>query len=202
MGRYQFTGWCRLGALNQIPDEHCAQWRQAAAALIEAAIPADTKSPDTWPVRATLLPHAQKTLTDHSVGMARIASYLGHSGSHTAARNLQRRIAEARAQELGPEHPDTLTALASLAHWTGQAGDPAGARDHLDRLAQPLQLTRGHYAGNVTAVGDYRDRPAIPGPAHDLRPGRLVLGTYGDRRFAHVSMMGGRPGSRRGAPGP
>jgi hypothetical protein len=31
----------------------------------------------------------------------------------------------------GPEHPDTLTARHNLAWWTGEAGDPAGARDQL-----------------------------------------------------------------------
>jgi hypothetical protein len=30
---------------------------------------------------------------------------------------------------LGSEHPDTLTACANLATWTGEAGDPAAARD-------------------------------------------------------------------------
>jgi hypothetical protein len=58
--------------------------------------------------------------------------------------------------------------------------DAAGEGDPqlLDSLAQPVQLTRGHYVGNVIVVGDYRDRFAMLGPAHDLRPGRLVLGTY------------------------
>ena len=35
---------------------------------------------------------------------------------------------------LGPEHPDTLTARDNLAHWTGQAGDAAGARDQFAAL--------------------------------------------------------------------
>jgi Tetratricopeptide repeat len=120
--------------LNQIPAGHRPQWHRAAAALIEAAIPANTKSPRTWPVCATLLPHAQRVLADHSVGMARIASYLGHSGSHAAARDLQSRIAEACACVHGPENPDTLTARHELAHWTGRAGDPAGARDQFAGL--------------------------------------------------------------------
>ena len=30
---------------------------------------------------------------------------------------------------LGPEHPHTLTTRGNLASWTGQAGDPAAARD-------------------------------------------------------------------------
>ena len=35
---------------------------------------------------------------------------------------------------LGPEHPDTLTAREHLARWTGQAGDPAAARDQFAAL--------------------------------------------------------------------
>ena len=83
-----------------MPAELAGQWRQAAAALIEAAIPADTGLPETWPVCAALLPHAQAALADDSAGMARIANYLGSSGSYAAARDLQRRVLDAR--ETGP----------------------------------------------------------------------------------------------------
>jgi hypothetical protein len=38
----------------------------------------------------------------------------------------------------GPEHTDTLIARASLAYWTGDAGDPAAARDMYPALL-PLQ---------------------------------------------------------------
>ena len=58
---------------DQMPAELARQWRQAAAALIEAAIPGDTELPETWPVCAALLPHAQAALADDSDGMARIA---------------------------------------------------------------------------------------------------------------------------------
>jgi hypothetical protein len=34
----------------------------------------------------------------------------------------------------GPEHPDTLDARRCLAYWTGEAGDPAAARDQLTAL--------------------------------------------------------------------
>ena len=47
---------------DQMPAELARQWRQAAAALIEAAIPDDTDQPETWPVFAALLPHAQAAL--------------------------------------------------------------------------------------------------------------------------------------------
>ena len=114
---------------DQMPADLADQWRRAAAALIEAAIPADTDPPETWPTCAALLPHTQAALPDDSDGMARIAHYLGSSGSYAAARDLQRRVVEVRERVLRPEHPDTLTARGDLARWTGEAGDAAGARD-------------------------------------------------------------------------
>jgi len=114
---------------DQMPAELARQWQHAAAALIENAIPGDTALPETWPVCAQLLPHAQAALADDSAGMARIANYLGNSGSYALARDLQQKVAEAREQILGPEHPATLSARRQLAFWTGQAGDRADAHD-------------------------------------------------------------------------
>jgi hypothetical protein len=39
-----------------------------------------------------------------------------------------------RERVLGPEHPATLDARARLAHWTGEAGDAAAARDQYSAL--------------------------------------------------------------------
>jgi hypothetical protein len=69
--------------------------------------------------------------TDH---MERMTHYLHKMGSYAAARELQQKIAGARGQLLGPEHPDTLTARDRLAIWTGEAGDAAGARDQYAAL--------------------------------------------------------------------
>jgi Tetratricopeptide repeat len=119
---------------DQMPAELADQWRQAAAALIEAAIPGDPDLPETWPVCAVLLPHAQATLADDSDGMARMAHYLGSSGSYVMARDLQRRVLVAWERVLGLEHPDTLTIRHQLATWTGEAGDAAAARDQYAEL--------------------------------------------------------------------
>ena len=54
---------------DQMPSELAREGQQAAAALTEDAIPADTEPPATWPVCAALLPHAQAALTDDSDGM-------------------------------------------------------------------------------------------------------------------------------------
>ena len=129
--------------VDQMPAGLAKEWQQAAAALIEAAIPSDTDQPETWPVCAALLPHARAALSDDSDGTALIANYLGSSGSYATARDLQRRVFDARKRVLGPEHRKTLTARYQLAHWTGEAGDPAAARDMYGELPSVLERVSG-----------------------------------------------------------
>ncbi len=120
--------------LEQMTEELSGAWRQATATVVEAAIPEDPQQPGTWPVFATLLPHAQAALAADSNGMERVAAYLGYSGNHVAARELYRGLLENRVRALGPEHPATLLARAEVAFFTGAAGDAAGARDQLAAL--------------------------------------------------------------------
>ena len=120
--------------IAQMRAELATAWRRAAAVVIEAALPADPRSPDVWHAFALLLPHAQAALADDSNGMWKVADYLGHSGNYPAARDLQQRALQARVQVCGPEHPDTLTARGNLAFWAGLAGDAAGARDQFAAL--------------------------------------------------------------------
>ena len=121
---------------DQMPAGLASQWRQAAAALIEAAIPGDPQLPATWPTYAALVPHARAVLDLTSGGLWQIARYLGFSGSYPAARDLSRQIGDAYKQDeaFGPEHPETLAARRDLAGWTGRAGDAAGARDQFAAL--------------------------------------------------------------------
>ena len=122
--------------LAQASDDTAGQREQAAAALVEAAIPAEPWLPAAWPACAALLPHARAVLGPTSGGMLLIALYLGHSGSYAAARDLFQLIADAYRDHdaYGPEHPDTLSARKNLARWTGQAGDAAVARDQYAAL--------------------------------------------------------------------
>jgi len=115
----------------QLPVGEAEGWGQAAAALVEAAVPADTRLPAAWPVCAVLLPHARAVLDLTSSGIQEIAKYLGFSGSYPAARDLSQLVADAHtgSDAYGPEHRDTLAARHNLALWTGEAGDAAGARD-------------------------------------------------------------------------
>ena len=122
----------------QLPTHVAAAWHQAAAVLIEAALPEDPQRPAAWPDFAALVPHAQAALSPASDGMDNIASYLGFIGNYAAARALEKRVVKARETSLGVECPETLTARANLAYWTGAAGDAAAARDQYATLL-PIQ---------------------------------------------------------------
>jgi uncharacterized protein DUF4062/tetratricopeptide repeat protein len=129
--------------LAQLAGEAAVAWRQAAAALIQAALPGDPEQPADWPVFAALLPHAQAALPPASGGMYTTARYLGAAGNYAAARNLMRQVRQARETELGAEHPDTLAARANLAYYTGVAGDAAGARDQYAALVPVFERVCG-----------------------------------------------------------
>jgi hypothetical protein len=130
--------------LAQLPAGVAAAWRQATAALVGAALPADPPwLPGTWPGYAMLLPHVQAAAPANSAAAAAIADYLGFSGSYSAARASMERVLEAREHTYGPEHPDTLKARGGLAHWAAQAGDPAAARDQLAGLVPVAERVLG-----------------------------------------------------------
>jgi Tetratricopeptide repeat len=120
----------------QLTAPQVGLWRGAAAALTEAAIPADGRLPGAWAACAALLPHARSVLDLTSSGIWQVARSLGYSGSYAAARDLCALIAKAHRDsgDYGPEHPRTLEARAYLAFWTGQAGDTAAARDQYAAL--------------------------------------------------------------------
>jgi hypothetical protein len=91
----------------QVSAQESEQWGRAAAALVDAAIPADTSLPAAWPTCVVLLPHARAVLDPASGGMGRIARYLGYSGSYQAARDLSALVADARrdSDDRGPPAP-------------------------------------------------------------------------------------------------
>jgi hypothetical protein len=135
----------RAVALDQMPADEAASWRQAAGVLLEAAIPTDTELPGSWPTCAVLLPHARAVLDFTSGGMSRVANYLGDSGSYQAARDLFRLIAAGYRDSpaYGAEHPATLAARADLAYFTGMAGDAVAARDLFAALLPIRQKVSG-----------------------------------------------------------
>jgi hypothetical protein len=152
--------------------EAAAQWEQAAAALVEAAVPADPQAPAAWPACAALLPHARAVLDLTSSGIGRIAEYLGHSGSYPAARDLFRLIADAYEADdaYGPDHPDTLKVRRELARWTANAGDAAGARDQLAVLLPASALILGPEHPETLRIR--RDLASWTGQAGDVAGAR------------------------------
>jgi hypothetical protein len=159
--------------LAQMSAEVADQWKQTAAALIEAAIPADTQSPAAWSVCAVLLPHARAVLDLTSGGMWQIAQYLGASGSYLAARDLFQLIIDALAEDdaHGPEHPGVLAARAGLARFTGEAGDAAGARDQYAALLPIEERVLGpEHPSTLTTRGNLA---AWTGEAEDVAESRV-----------------------------
>jgi tetratricopeptide repeat protein len=159
-------------ARDQMPQKLAAEWRRAAAAVVEAAIPRDHKQPENWSDFAALLPHALAALTAYSDGLEGIARYLGFSGSYVPARDLQQRIAEARESVLGPQHPDSLHARANLARWSGAAGNWAAARDQYAALLPVAERVFGsehpetlHLRGNLA---HWTGQAGDPATARDL----------------------------------
>ncbi|MFI6926022.1 tetratricopeptide repeat protein [Nonomuraea spiralis] len=53
----------------------------------------------------------------------------GELGDAAAAREQYAALVPVRERVQGREHPDTLTARANLAYWTGRVGDAVGARE-------------------------------------------------------------------------
>ncbi|WP_435204074.1 tetratricopeptide repeat protein [Micromonospora sp. bgisy143] len=129
--------------LEQIDPDQRQGWQTAATALVEAAIPADTSRREAWPICAQLLPHALALLDPIGVPIWRLARSFGHAGDYPTSVAVWSILAEAHTTQLGPEHPDTLSARHELASWTGDAGDAVAARDLYAQLLPVRQRVSG-----------------------------------------------------------
>ncbi len=156
---------------DKMPAGLASQWRQAAATLIEAAIPSNTDPPETWPTCAVLLPHARALLADKDVGMARLANYLGQQGSYASALELQKRRRDSLKRDLGLQHPDTLIARADVARWTGQAGKHGEACDQFTALQPDVDRLFGaehpEALRNRASVAGWTGEAGNPAAARD-----------------------------------
>ena len=129
-----------------------SHWHQAAAALVDAAIPTDPRDPQAWPAYAALLPHARAVIATTSDAMGRLARYVEESGDYRGARDLWSVIADAHTAAVGPEHPLTVVARCQHARWTGAAGDAVTARDALAALLPLAEDVLGPDAPDTLAV--------------------------------------------------
>jgi len=181
----------------QLTDQEAGHWQQAAAAAVDAAIPADTQIPAAWPECALLLPHARAVLDPTSDGIWRIAQYLGYSGSYLTARDMFTLIASdyQESEDYGPEHPSTLTARASLASWTGQAGDAVGARDQYAALLPVIERVFGpEHPDTLTARASLARWTGQAGDAAGARDQYAALLPVRERVFGpeHPDTLGTR----------
>jgi len=130
-----------------------------------------------------------------------------------AARDLYAELLPISQRMYGPEHPDTLTARAALAKWTGHAGDPVAAATSTPSCCrssscggeQLVVVERGQRQPNVVGqrgrveagakrtVGQQIGVQPVPaGLAHQGRP---VL--FGHTPSTQVPGDGGIAGRRR-----
>ena len=112
---------------------------------------------------------------------------------------------------LGPEHPDTLTARANLARWTGQAGDPAAARDQYAALLPVRERVLGpEHPDTLTAranLAAWTGEAGDPAAARDLFAALLpvferVLGPEHPDTLAARANLAPGPGRRGTRPRP
>ena len=173
----------------QLTPGQAGQWKQAAAAIVGAAIPTDGSPPGAWRACALLLPHARAVLDLTNDGIWQVARGLGYSGSYAAARDMFALIADAHrdSRDYGPEHPETLTARPTSPAGPGRRGRGPGPRPvrrpaarhraglqprpppHPDRPRQPRPLDRGG-GGRSPARQQYAAllpvRERVSGPDH------------------------------------
>jgi Tetratricopeptide repeat len=116
---------------GQVPAGSAVTWRGAAAALVEAALPAQPEDPATWPACAALLPHARAVLDLTSDGMDKVARYLESAGRKRAVLDLCQLIVDAclASSAYGPGHPRTLAARHYFALVSATVDNPTVARD-------------------------------------------------------------------------
>lgn len=156
-------------------------WRDAACALLTAALPEPPATATTLATWHALRPHTQALLDhlppDHPDTLttrSNLARWTGEAGDAAGARDQYARVLEERLRVLGPDHPDTLVARSNLASVTGEAGDAVGARDQYVRLVSDMERVLGpdhpdtlaarnnlaHWTGEAGAVVGARDQYA------------------------------------------
>ncbi|WP_448620824.1 FxSxx-COOH system tetratricopeptide repeat protein [Geodermatophilus sp. URMC 65] len=129
------------------PDRQQATAEQVVE-LLAAASPGDPDDPAGWDAYAQLAPHVLATapLGDHSPASRQLVlhttRYLQAKGDSPGSRALCEQLLDRWRAILGPDHPDTLTAAATLTLALIQLGEVEPARtlgqDTLQRCHQTL----------------------------------------------------------------
>lgn len=140
---------------HRLSDRRERDWSELVAVLLKAAVPKMSDDRETWPACADLLPHVRARLGPRSAELRDLADgYLRYAGQYSMAREVWTEIAYALATDAGrgPEHPETLAARASLAYWTGAAGNVRAARDRCRELLPIVRRVYGSVALRTLSV--------------------------------------------------
>ncbi|MFI0939238.1 FxSxx-COOH system tetratricopeptide repeat protein [Streptomyces sp. NPDC021020] len=130
-GRYGETARAAADALMAVwPSiERDTALAQALRACATALITCTEEGAEHPP--CLFVPNAHPLL--HHLGLS-----LGESGQPAAALAHLRRLADATARHLAPDHPDTLVARVNAAQWQGRSGDALGAAGALTELLDDM----------------------------------------------------------------
>ena len=92
------------------------------------------------------------------------ATSLQDAGQLDTARPLLDRALDIAQDDLGPDHPDTLTTRGNLAHWLGETGQPAQAvAQYRDLLTDFLRVLGPDHPHTLTTRGNLPSGWAWPG---------------------------------------
>ncbi|GLY50187.1 ATP-binding protein [Lentzea sp. NBRC 102530] len=136
---------------NTEPVGDGADWADATAALLLAAVPrppANADKIETWlRLRPHVEHHLRSTPSANSEQTLRLhhwnAQWAGEVGRPSEALKLFEALIPRQVAVLGGAHPDTLRSRHSQAQWTGEAGDFSEAVALFDEVAESWRATSG-----------------------------------------------------------
>jgi glycosyltransferase involved in cell wall biosynthesis len=170
---------------------HEDAYETLAADILTAAAPQDTDDTAHWSQWSRLTPHIL-ALESHKPTrsalrelVGQVARYLIVSGQSKAAITLTAELHHHRSSQLGPDHPDTLTAAQHYAHALNGTGDYTASYnlgvDTLNRRRQVLGedhpdtlMSANNLAVKLSVLGRYAEALPLDQDTYDRR--RRVLG--------------------------
>ena len=179
--------------------------------LLRHALPMEAELPAHWPRYSSLVPHVlqlDRLSTHMAIDRRQLAWLLDRSANYfqygpalyTAARHIYERALAMNRDDLGEEHPDTLTSMGNLALTLRAQGDLAGARalqEHMLTVRRrvlgeehPDTLTSmGNLALTLHAQGDLAGARALHEQVLTVR--RLVLGEEHPHTLKSINNLAG-----------
>ena len=124
-------------------EEDVKRWAGVAVHVVNASFPEESDDVRTWPVCASLLPHASVALSHaEAIQFAsnetarllnQIGLYLKARAEYAQAKKMYERALAIGEAALGPDHPHVADSLNNLGNVLREQGDLAGAKALLER---------------------------------------------------------------------